>query len=62
MEFDFFAGGDANRRQPRVLIVDDDPAALKFLSDRCEKMGVAVQTDQRAAGADHWRGRRGRMP
>jgi CheY-like chemotaxis protein len=44
MEFDPFAGGDANRRQPRVLIVDDDPAALKFLSDRCEKMGVAVQT------------------
>jgi CheY-like chemotaxis protein len=44
MEFDPFADGDANRRQPRVLIVDDDPAALKFLSDRCEKMGVAVQT------------------
>ena len=39
-----FADDEANRRQPRVLIVDDDPAALKFLTDRCAKMGMAVQT------------------
>ena len=44
MEIDPFAGGERNRRRPRVLIVDDDPAALKFLTDRCQKMGVAVQT------------------
>jgi CheY-like chemotaxis protein len=44
MELDSFADDDANRRQPRVLIVDDDPAALKFLTDRCAKMGMAVQT------------------
>jgi len=44
MEFNSFAEGETNRRQPRVLIVDDDPAALKFLTDRCTKMGMAVQT------------------
>ena len=34
----------ADRRAPKVLIVDDDPAAVKFLTDRCRKMGLAVQT------------------
>jgi CheY-like chemotaxis protein len=44
METVFIEANEPNRRQPRVLIVDDDPAALKFLTDRCQKMGVAVQT------------------
>jgi len=44
MECDVFEGGATNRRRPRVLIVDDDPAALKFLTDRCERMGATVQT------------------
>jgi CheY-like chemotaxis protein len=44
MELETFADAETNRRQPRVLIVDDDPAALKFLTDRCVKMGMAVQT------------------
>jgi CheY-like chemotaxis protein len=35
---------DSNRRAPRVLIVDDDPAAVKFIMDRCVKMGLTVQT------------------
>jgi CheY-like chemotaxis protein len=43
METAFTEANGRNRRQPRVLIVDDDPAALKFLTDRCQKMGVAVQ-------------------
>jgi CheY-like chemotaxis protein len=34
---------ETNRRAPRVLIVDDDPAAVKFLTDRCVKMGLTVQ-------------------
>ncbi|HUI97625.1 MAG TPA: response regulator [Xanthobacteraceae bacterium] len=33
-----------DRRAPKVLIVDDDPAAVKFLADRCRKMGLTVQT------------------
>ena len=44
MEHDPLADGENNRRQPRVLIVDDDPAALKFLTDRCQRMGMTVQT------------------
>jgi CheY-like chemotaxis protein len=44
MELDTLTDGEADRRQPRVLIVDDDPAALKFLTDRCVKMGMSVQT------------------
>jgi CheY-like chemotaxis protein len=35
---------DISGRQPRVLVVDDDPDALAFISDRCRKMGLAVQT------------------
>jgi CheY-like chemotaxis protein len=35
---------DISGRQPRVLVVDDDPDALAFVSDRCRKMGLAVQT------------------
>jgi CheY-like chemotaxis protein len=34
----------ASRRPPRALIVDDDSAAVKFIADRCLKMGVAVET------------------
>ena len=34
----------AGRRLPKVLIVDDDPDAVKFLADRCGKMGLAVLT------------------
>ena len=37
-------GGEGKTRRPRVLIVDDDPAALKFLTDRCQRMGMEVQT------------------
>jgi len=29
---------------PRVLIADDDPAAVRALSQRCEKMGFVVDT------------------
>ena len=36
--------GDAAGRQPRVLVVDDDPDALTFISDRCRRMGLAVHT------------------
>jgi CheY-like chemotaxis protein len=44
MESDAPESSEARTRRPRVLIVDDDPAALKFLTDRCHKMGVEVQT------------------
>jgi CheY-like chemotaxis protein len=33
----------ASRRRPRALIVDDDPAVVKFLHDRCINMGLEVQ-------------------
>jgi CheY-like chemotaxis protein len=32
-----------SRRRPRALIVDDDPAVVKFLHDRCVSMGLEVQ-------------------
>jgi len=32
------------QKQPRVLIVDDDPAIIKALSHRCEKMGFSIDT------------------
>jgi CheY-like chemotaxis protein len=32
------------RKQPKILIVDDDPAIVKALSTRCEKMGFAIDT------------------
>lgn len=32
------------RRAPKVLIVDDDSAAAKFISSRCLAMGLDVQT------------------
>jgi CheY-like chemotaxis protein len=35
---------ELGRRPPRALIVDDDSAAVKFIADRCTKMGVAVET------------------
>ena len=35
---------EASRRPPRALIVDDDSAAVKFISDRCARMGVVVET------------------
>ena len=44
MQFDDPNDGEVNRRRPRVLIVDDDPAALNFLAARCKKMGMEVQT------------------
>src|SRR5437763_238326 len=44
MELEIPESGEAQTRRPRVLIVDDDPAALKFLTDRCHRMGLEVQT------------------
>jgi DNA-binding response OmpR family regulator len=32
------------RAGPKLLIADDDPSVLKFLADRCTKMGFDVQT------------------
>jgi CheY-like chemotaxis protein len=34
----------ANRKAPRMLIADDDPAILRLLADRCAKMGFRVDT------------------
>jgi CheY-like chemotaxis protein len=30
--------------KPKILIADDDPAVIKALSSRCEKMGFAIDT------------------
>ena len=35
---------EKTRTAPRLLIADDDPNVLKFLVDRCEKMGFDVHT------------------
>jgi len=32
-----------SKRRPKALIVDDDPAIVKFLHDRCTNMGLEVQ-------------------
>jgi len=42
---------EASRRPPRALIVDDDSAAVKFIADRCAKMGVAIETAPNALQA-----------
>ncbi|PZA13477.1 response regulator [Rhodopseudomonas palustris] len=34
----------SSEKRPRILIADDDPAVVKVLSSRCEKMGFAVDT------------------
>ena len=34
----------ATGKAPKVLIADDDPAILKFLGDRCAKLGLEVHT------------------
>src|SRR5690242_12118758 len=36
----------SEKKVPKVLIADDDPAVLAFLADRCEKMGFQVHTAQ----------------
>ena len=38
------AANQATRRPPTALIVDDDSEAVKFVRDRCLKMGLQVQT------------------
>jgi CheY-like chemotaxis protein len=35
---------EANEAARKVLIADDDPSVVKFLADRCTKMGFQVQT------------------
>ena len=42
---------ETRRRPPRALIVDDDSAAVKFIADRCAKMGVAIETAPNALQA-----------
>jgi CheY-like chemotaxis protein len=42
--FDTTGIDDVPGRRSQVLVVDDDPAVLKFIGDRCRKMGLAVQT------------------
>jgi hypothetical protein len=33
----------STRPVPKALIADDDPSVLRFLEDRCAKMGFEVQ-------------------
>jgi CheY-like chemotaxis protein len=35
---------EASSMAPRMLIADDDPAIVRLLSDRCEKIGFKVET------------------
>jgi DNA-binding response OmpR family regulator len=35
---------EASNRVPKVLIADDDPGIVRFLANRCAKMGFEVQT------------------
>ncbi len=35
---------EASSKAPKILIVDDDPSVVKFLADRCGRMGFDLQT------------------
>jgi CheY-like chemotaxis protein len=35
---------EQRRRQRKILIADDDPAILRLLTDRCQKIGFQVET------------------